>query len=325
MPPKRFIYRNGNLIPKKEEKGIQSNIKLYKGDQFYEVINLSKNKIEKSEKILMPNINLSEFKKNPTFQTQLGLDNISRNKNINQESQTYISLNDNKIINDSNYENSKDFEIRKSSSFSKKNNKNIYLKKLDKLKLYSQIEEICTHLYLSPTNENKESIFEKMYNKEFEYVKKLKKNYLLKNALITRKNSYRNLSNLIKHNNSYNNKSNPKVTHNRNKVHKLKDDEIIKNYHSQKQYKTINIKKGDKYNFENYGIDSYTYRHPQIYKLNIQKKIQLPFIEKKKKRKESIELTNFIPIKKGINREEQRNEYAYYNVLKNKRLKKFHI
>ena len=320
MPPKRFIYVNGSLIPKKIDKSTQSDFLSQKNEKYYEIINLSTNNNKNNEELLIPKINFDFNKQSPTFQTQLEENIIYDNNTINQKSQANITSHYNKTINN---ESSKDIDIVKSSSIKKDNN--IFIKKLNKIKLYSQIKKLCKHLYLEPKSEEKENIFEKMYTKEYEYVKNLNKDYLLRSNLMIKKNSFRNLSRSVK-NNIYNNNNHSKINYSRNKSHKintLSNEEIIKKYYSQPKYKTVDIKEGDKYKFENYGISSYTYKHPQIYKLKSEKNIKLPFI--KKKQKTPIELTNIIPIKKGINREEQRNEYAYYNVLKHKRLKKFQI
>ena len=42
MITKRFIYYNGNLIPKKIEKGTQNNLIIQENDNEYKFINLSR-------------------------------------------------------------------------------------------------------------------------------------------------------------------------------------------------------------------------------------------------------------------------------------------
>ena len=188
MPPKRFIYVNRSLIPKKIDKSTQSDFLSQKNEKYYEIINLSTNNNKNNEELLIPKINFDFNKQSPTFQTQLEENIIYDNNTINQKSQANITSHYNKTINN---ESSKDIDIVKSSSIKKDNN--IFIKKLNKIKLYSQIKKLCKHLYLEPKSEEKENIFEKMYTKEYEYVKNLNKDYLLRKNLMIKKNSFRNL------------------------------------------------------------------------------------------------------------------------------------
>ena len=93
--------------------------------------------------------------------------------------------------------------------------------------------------------------------------------------------------------------------------------------------KTIDNDKLTSYKFENLFRNMKRYKHPQLYKLkNITKKaeendIKLPPI--KTGNQSPIELTECIPMKKGITKGEQRKEYFYYKVMRLNRLEGFHI
>ena len=70
MITKRFIYYNGNLIPKKIEKGTQNNLLIQENDNEYKFINLSTNDNLINTPNIMNNIFLSEIQKGPTAQSQ---------------------------------------------------------------------------------------------------------------------------------------------------------------------------------------------------------------------------------------------------------------
>ena len=327
MITKRFIYYNGNLIPKKIEKGTQNNLIIQENDNEYKFINLSRNDNLINTPNIMNNIFLSEIQKEPTAQSQEEQKIIYESNKVNEETQTKSTF---KVINIINRINETNSDMNKKfdddSNLFNKNNLKV-IKKPKKATLYWQIEQICKHFYLNQDNDNKENIFSEMYQKEKEYVKNLNKKYLNNDdILFKRKYSYRNFSRLIK--NSLSDRSNSfnhyKTKINRSyKSNKKNNEEIIKKYFDEENKKPNNIKKGTKYNFENYGINSYRYKHPQIYKLKIEDKVKLPTINKTKKF--PVELANIIPIKKGINKEEKINEYKFYKIMKNNRLKKFQL
>jgi hypothetical protein len=327
MNPKKFIYHSGQLIPKKIEKGINTHYLNQENNNEYKFINLSRNDNKINPPNIMPNIFLSEIQNHPTAQSQEEQKVLYESNNINEETQTNSTFRVNNFINkinESSNDMSKKFDD--DSHLFYRNNLKV-IKKPRKATLYWQIEQICKHFYLNQDNDDKENIFSEMYQKENEYVKNLNKNFLNNDDIIfKRKYSYRNFSRLIKYSLSEKNNS---FNHYKTKINKSyksnkkNNEEIIKKYFDEENKKPIDIKKRTKYNFENYGIDSYRYKHPQIYKLKIEDKVKLPSINKSKK--VPIELANIIPIKKGINKEEKVNEYKFYKIMKNNRLKKFHV
>jgi len=327
MNPKKFIYQNGQLIPKKIEKGINTHYLNQENNNKYKFINLSTNDNKINPPNIMPNIFLSEIQNHPTAQSQEEQKVLYESNNINEETQTNSTFrvnNFNNKINESSNDMSKKFDD--DSHLFNRNNLKV-IKKPRKATLYWQIEQICKHFYLNQDNDDKENIFSEMYQKENEYVKNLNKNFLNNDDIIfKRKYSYRNFSRLIKYSLSDKNNS---INHYKTKINKSyksnkkNNEEIIKNDFDEENKKSNDIKKRTKYNFENYGINSYRYKHPQIYKLKIEDKVKLPSINKSKK--VPIELANIIPFKKGINKEEKVNEYKFYKIMKNNRLKKFHV
>ena len=147
-------------------------------------------------------------------------------------------------------------------------------------------------------------------------------------GLINRQ-SYRN-----KIKNRKNKSSNQNILLNKNinkkrKKNILSNDEIIKKYYNQENSNTISIDKLTSFKFENYKRNLPRYKHPQVYRLkNINKEeennnhIKLPPI--KGGNQLPIDLTVFIPVKKGIRKEGQRNEYLYYKINRANPLEGFH-
>ena len=297
MNHKRFIYRKGELIPKKIENSVQNN-------------NIFKNK-EHNDKInnKSRNSNLNYHDNNYSSKSQCGKNILLIKNNINEE-----------IINNKNIQKTK--AITEVNYFTnKKNKKRIYHP--EKLSLYSQIEHICNHIYLSPSNKHKENIFIEMYEKENDYVKKLNENCLFREAIIKKKFYSRNFQRLIKYSSSFKAQSfNQCVVKYKafDKINKTNKDEIIKKENNEEKNETFDNKKKSK-NIEE--IIPYKYKHPQIYKLKNKNKIKLPKI--KKEQNKNINFENLIPVKKGIKKEEKVNEYMFFKVMKQNRLKKFHI
>ena len=334
MIRKRFIYRNGNLYLKTEESSTQNNNTNQEEKYPYKLNNLSRNEN------IFPNLSQKKIlkgkKKNPTFQTQIEEKKIYRN-NINEETQTMKSFQGNKFnnkINQSKKEKDKNSEEERYPSPIIKKKK---IKKLSKINnLYSQIEKICNHVYLNSSGENNKNIFNEIYKKENDYVKKLNKNYLnINDDLLNKKNSVNNLARLKKYNSS--DKSNSfnhyRISNERNNINNLNEPELIKKYFELDIHKTIDIdddnilkcNQRSKYNFKNKGINSYKYIPPKIEKLKIEDKIKLPVIKPEKNK--PIELVNFlIPNKKeDDNNKEKRNQYMLYKIMKFHRLNKFQI
>ena len=164
----------------------------------------------------------------------------------------------------------------------------------------------------------------KIYEKENEYIKHLTKNYLVDEDVIKR-NSPRKIRNIMKKNKS--NQNNYLI--NNNNVNNLNDEEIIKQYYDEQNSNTIDAEKLTSLRFENYSRNYPRYKHPKIYRLKSGNKI----IDKEKSLlppirsgcQNSINLSDFIPIKKGITKPEQRKEYFHYKIMRNIRLEDFHI
>ena len=296
MYPKRFIYRNGVLIPKKIDNSVQSyNILKNK-----EIINKSRN-----SDLNYLNNNFSSKSQNDK---KILYDN---NKIIVETNKNNTNIASNTICGKNSF-----LDIKKCKRF-KKRPKNF--------SLYSQIEHICNHIYLSPSKKDKQNIFIEMYEKENDYVKKLNENCLIKDAIMKKKYYSRNFPRLIKYSSSVKhhsfnqNRIKYKATNKINKTNKeeliLKQDDEEKNISLE-----INNKQKSKNNEE---INSYIYKNPQLYRLKSDKKIKLPKI--KKEQNKQIDFENLIPVKKGIKKDEKINEYMFFKVMKQNRLKKFHI
>lgn len=307
----------------------------------------------------LSNINNNNKINSKIFKTQIDEDIKKENKNIETDNDlyNYIEVNEyetinnediDKDINDNdNDNNNNNVNEYSSNEYNDNNNNNFkslevnpsYIRrnqrlqrKINQSKISSQIEKICKYLYTSPKKNDKDNIRFKMYEKENEYIKKLKKNYLVNEDLIN-KQTYRNR---IKRNQS--NKSN-EFLYNNNQLYKylnnniLNDKEIIKKYYdnqnSSLNSNTIDIEKLTRIRFENYSRNYPRYRHPQIYRLKSGNKssdendIKLPPI--KTGNQNHIELNEYIPEKKGNKKSDQRKEYVVYKIMRINRPQKFHI
>jgi hypothetical protein len=335
ISPKRFIYDNGHLILKNNENDSRK-IDLNKNvESLIEDDSRKNNKIYKLE---YPKLNQSNNINNNynIFRTQLNGDTsdesqkkeIEKNVSYNNNNEYEISDNYNKEekIEDNDY--NSEYINYKSIENNPSSLRAVNLKSLHKMKLSKiskDITKMCNYLYTSP-RKNDSNIKYKMFQKEREYVKQLtKKNYLIDEDLVN-KQSYRNKIKKRKCGQSNQNIFNQNKSRNI-----LSDDDIINDYYNKNKevLKTIDNDKLTSYKFENLYRNVQRYKHPQLYKLkNIVKKaeendIKLPPI--KTGSQSPIELTESIPMKKGITKGEQRKEYFYYKVMRLNRLEGFHI
>ena len=304
MYHKRFIYRNGKLIPKKIENSVPNN----------NIFITKENNDKINKKIRNNNLNYND-NNNISSKSQCEEDKLFHKNNNNEEIQNNKNIKIKNTITEENYfSNNKQF---------KKN-----IKKPKKLSLYSQIEHICNHIYLSPTNKYKENIFIEMYQKENDFVKKLNENCLIRDAIIRKKYYSRNFPRLIKYSSSLKaqafNQYLIKYKENE-KNNKTNKEEIIKKENDEEKNITLDInnKQKPKNNEEILLFNYMKYKHPQIYKLKSENKIKLPKI--KKELNKEIDLESLIPVKRGIKKDEKISEYMFYKVMKQNRLKKFHI
>ena len=344
ISPKRYIYENGNLILKeiKDEsnqialkkkineeqfeiepkKNYQSLIENYKNNNKLNI------KLE-NQKLSQINNNINNNKNNKIFSTEI--DNKIEDNPTIEEIEKKIMMNyinesdDNKGNEDDDYNinNLKSLEIN--PSYIRRNPK--FKRILEKSKISSQIEEICKYMYTSPRKNDKDNIRFKMYEKEYEYIKHLTKNYLVDEDLINKNSHRRNRNiNMIKKNKSIE----CNFMLNKNNSNNLNDDELIKQYYDKQTSNTIDIEKLTSLRFENYSRNYPRYKHPKIYRLKSGNKINkdnekslLPPI--RNVCQNSIYLSDFIPVKKGITKPEQRKEYFHYKIMKNNRPEVFHL
>ena len=318
ISPKRYIYENGNLFLKKinESSHVDFNKNNIKEDLF------DKNDI-KNINIDFPLLSSrnSNINNNQIFSTQI--EPLIPKETNPDEYESNISLTNEKTNeeeNDKDKDNDNDI-FKRNPLCLRKNIKNI-----NRLKVNSQIEKICKYLYTSPRKREKEDIKFKIFEKEKEFVKGLKKNYLINEDLIN-KPIYRNRIGIKINQSSKKIFNNNHIYRNFNK-NILGDDELIKKYYNEEKSNTIDIDKLTKYRFENYKRHFPKLKHPQIYKLkninkDIDKNIKLPLL--KNENHSPIDLTELIPIKKGIKKVEQRNEYLNYKIMKWNHLEGFHI
>lgn len=318
--PKRYIYDNGNLILKyTENESTQVDLNKNNNEEFYN------DSFNKKFPLLSP-INNS-YNNNKIFSTQIDEDISNENKKEEFENNDSFCEEKTKKIDD--YNNKKIKSIDVNPSFIRRNPK--LLRKINQNKISSQIENICKYLYTSPNKHSKDNIKFKIFEKENEYIKcltKNAKNYLADNSLINNQ-SYRDKIKKSKNNKSNNNLY---IYRNNNK-NILTDNDIIKKYYSEEKSKTIETDNLTSYRFENFRKNIPKFKHPQLYRLkNIRSyqskeeennNIKLPII--KTGNQTPVDLTIFIPVKKGIKKEEQRNEYLHYKIMKSYRLEGFHI
>ena len=284
---------------------------------------LSQKKINNNYKIFTTEIE-------EEIQTENKKEELKKNISFREENKVEDNNKDNKDNNsnkeDQDYNNFKSIGIN--PSYNRRHPK--FIKKTNQAKISSDIQNICKYLYTSPRKSNKDNIKFQIFEKENEYIKNLPKNYLVDEKLIN-KQTYRNR---IK--NRKNKSSNQNILLNNKNIYRnikkniLSNDEIIKKHYNEEKTYTINTDKLTSFKFENYKRNLPRFKHPQIYRLkNINKEeeinndVKLPLI--KGGNQSPIELTEFIPIKKGIRKEEQRNEYLYYKISRVNHLEGFHI
>ena len=243
-------------------------------------------------------------------------------RNKNEYKNSKIDDNEYKDDNDYNINDLKSLEIN--PLYIRRNHQ--FKRMMEQSKISSQIEDICRYMYTSPRKNDEDNIRFKIYEKENEYIKHLTKNYLVDEDVIKR-NSPRKIRNIMKKNRS--NQNNYLI--NNNNMNNLNDDEIIKQYYDKQNSNTIDAEKLTSLRFENYSRYYPKYKHPIIYKLKSGNKIsknddknnKLPPI--RTGCQNSIDLSDFIPIKKGITKPEQRMEYCHYKIMRNNRLEIFHL
>ena len=326
ISPKRYLYDNGVLILKTKDN--DSTYKL--NEAFIEQssrndntnINidlplLDQKKINNNYKIFTTEIEeeiqtfniKEELKKNIGYIEENKEEDNNKDNNNNKEDKE-----------DKNYNNFKSIEVN--PSYNHRHSK--FIRRANQSKIFSDIQNICKYLYTSPRKSNKDNIRFQIFEKENEYIKNLPKNYLVDEGLIN-KQAFRN-----KIKDRKNKSSNQDIILNKNiyRNNILSNEEMIKKHYNEEITKTINIDQLTSFKFENYKRYLPRFKHPQIYRLkNINKEeeneIKLPPI--KGGNQSPIELTEFIPIKKGIKKEEQRNEYLYYKISRVNRLEGFHI
>ena len=326
ISPKRYLYDNGVLILKTKDN--DSTYKL--NEAFIEQssrndntnINidlplLDQKKINNNYKIFTTEIEeeiqtfniKEELKKNIGYIEENKEEDNNKDNNSNKEDKE-----------DKNYNNFKSIEVN--PSYNHRHPK--FIRRANQSKIFSDIQNICKYLYTSPRKSNKDNIRFQIFEKENEYIKNLPKNYLVDEGLIN-KQVFRN-----KIKDRKNKSSNQDIILNKNiyRNNILSNEEMIKKHYNEEITKTINIDQLTSFKFENYKRYLPRFKHPQIYRLkNINKEeeneIKLPPI--KGGNQSPIELTEFIPIKKGIKKEEQRNEYLYSKISRVNRLEGFHI
>ena len=349
ISPKRYIYENGNLVIK-EMKDESNQISLKKKiiEEFYEVQpkknyqslleNYKSNNILNIKlqypKLSPINNNQGYNKNNKIFSTEIDnkiggsprIEEIEKKIMMNYLKENDDNDNENDEDNDYNINNLKSLEIN--PSYIRRNPK--FKRILEQSKISSQIEDICKYMYTSPRKNDEDNIRFKMHEKENEYIKHLTKNYLVDEDLI-KKNSLRKNrgNNMIKKNISIESNFIPN-NKNKNTSNSLNDDEIIKQYYDKQTSNTIDVEKLTSLRFENYSRNYPRYKHPKIYRLKSGNKIikdseksLLPPI--RNGGYNSIDLSDFIPVKKGITKPEQRKEYFHYKIMKNNRPEVFHL
>ena len=309
--PKRYIYDNGVLILKHNENElIQTN---------NNIENSSRN-TSKNLNVEFPILNQKSSNNYKIFSTEIDEDILKDKREEESEKNiSYIDEEENTNKEDKDYNNLNSIEVNTTKM--KKNPK--ILRKLNKLKLSSDIKKFCHYLYTSPRKSNENNIKFKIFEKKNEFIKHLTKNYLVNDDLINKqgyRNSIKKIKNFSSNRNIFWRNSGNKDTNT--------DKEIIKKYYNETNSNTID--KLTSYKFEHYKRILPRFKHPQIYRLrniikdnNKDNEVKLPPI--KEGNQAIIDLTEFIPVKKGIKREEQRDEYKHYKIMRTNRLEGFHI
>ena len=332
ISPKRYLYDNGVLILKNKDNDLTNKL----NEAFLEQSSRNNNKINNidfpllSQKKINNNYKIFTTEIEEEIQTENKKEELKKNISFREENKVEDNNKDNKDNNsnkeDQDYNNFKSIGIN--PSYNRRHPK--FIKKTNQAKISSDIQNICKYLYTSPRKSNKDNIKFQIFEKENEYIKNLPKNYLVDEKLIN-KQTYRNR---IK--NRKNKSSNQNILLNNQNLYSnikkniLSNEEIIKKHYNEENTNTINIDKLTSFKFENYKRNMPRFKHPQIYRLkNLNKEednnndVKLQYI--KGGNQSPIEITEFIPIKKGIRKEEQRNEYLYYKISRVNRLEGFHI
>ena len=345
--PKRYIYENGNLILKEmKDESNQIGLKKKTNEEFYEVepknnyqslLENYKNNNKLNMKLQHPKLSpinnnkINNKKNNKIFSTEI--DNKIGDSPKNEDIEKKIIMNYLNDNDDNEYKEDDDYKINNLKSLEInpsyiRRNPN-FKRMLEQSKISSQIEEICKYMYTSPRKSDEDNIRFKMYEKENEYIKHLTKNYLVDEDLIKKNSRRRNRNiNMIKKNKSIDNNF-MFNNNNKNNINNLNDDEIIKQYYDKQTSNTIDVEKLTSLRFENYSRNYPRYKHPKIYRLKSGNKIKdneknlLPPI--KNGCQNSIDLSDYIPVKKGITKPEQRKEYFHYKIMRNNRLEVFHL
>ena len=313
---KRYIYENGHLFKKyTENESSQAELNKNINDE-HSRNNFDNYNIE-FPKLEIKNNNNNNYK---IFSTQIDEDILNENNKEESEKKNK-SISEEKIkVEKLKKDKENNFKSIETNPSLRRNPK--LLRKLNQTKLSTQIQKICKYLYTSPRKSNKDNIKFKIAEKENEFIKSLKKNYLVDEDLINNQ-LYRN--NIIK---KKINQSNQNFFNSNRNINNniISDNDFIKKYYNEENTNTIDIEKLTSYKFENYSRNRPKYKHPQLYKLKLKEEdndVKLPPI--KTGNQTPIELTQFIPIKKGIQKEEQRNEYLNYKIMRYNRLEGFHI
>ena len=324
---KRYLYDNGVLILKNKD-----NDKTYKLNEA--LMGQNSRNVNINNNIDFPLLIHKNIKNNNNkiFTTEIKKENQKENKKEElKKNISYIEENkeeDNNKDNNSNkedkdYNNFKTIEVN--PSYNGRHSK--FIRKANQTKICSDIQNICKYLYTSPRKSNKDNIQFQIFEKENEYIKNLPKNYLVDEDLIN-KQTYRNKIKNRKNKSSNKNILLNNIIYRNIKNNILSDNQIIKKYYNEENANTINIGKLTCFKFEDIKRILPRFKHPQIYRLkNINKEeeneFKLPRLNGGNQ--SPIELTEFIPMKKGIRKEEQRNEYLYYKISRINRLEGFHI
>ena len=192
-----------------------------------------------------------------------------------------------------------------------------YSKHLKKPNLFSQIQDICNHLYKDKSLENKKNVREEMFIKEGEFIKKYADQFMIPKKgkydnngydILQKESSKETIQDIFKRCKSLNS---VKITEaNINKKKRI--NELIKKIFQEddKVLNTINNKNISRYKFEHFGVKRKLPRHPCIISLKkgtSEEKMALPLITN---RQAYIELSQFIPAKKNIS--EKRKDYCVY-------------
>ena len=299
LNPKKFIYDNGLKTKKDQSNQVYLS---YSNDQL--------NSDEMNLKYDYPLIyqNKHGINKNKIFTTEIDKDpkkdSFDSEMNDMFLKEVYTS-----IMTDNNNNKIQKIKNIKSCSCKKK------LSELCKFNIMTEVEKICNHLYNS---------IEKKDEKNEEYIKLLKKNYLYDQTLV---NPYLDKERILFKKFKYKNL----IQRNNNKFKKyknLKDNktDIINKYNND-NFRELNkdeLEQLTRFKFENYGIKSPTIKHPQLYKLKFDNKnLILPPIKSSNNR--PVELSDFIPEIKIVDKDEKRKEYMDYKDLVSQRSRHFHI